>query len=72
MVVVYCKILNLLRSEQVDNNVIFEILILLDSSNQVHCEIFNLLINFLTNYDDNILETVRLICLVKIADYIAF
>ena len=70
MIVTFCKILNLLRSEQVDNNVIFEILILLDSANEIHREIFDLLIKFLTNYDENILETIRLVCLLQIADYI--
>ena len=70
MIVTFCKILNLLRSEPVDNNVIFEILILLDSPNEIHREIFDLLFKFLTSYDNNILETVQLLCLVQIADYI--
>lgn len=70
MVVVSCKILNLLRAEQVDNNIIFEIFILLDLANEIHCEIFDLLMKFLTSYDDNVLETVRLLCLIQIADYI--
>ena len=70
MIVTFCKIINLLRSEQVDNNIIFEILILLDLANEVHREIFDLLFKFLTSYDNNILETVQLLCLVQIADYI--
>lgn len=70
MIVTFCKILNLLRSEQVDNNIVFEILILLDTTNQIHREIFDLMIKFLTSYDDNILDTIRLLCLIQIADYI--
>lgn len=70
MVEVYCRILNWLRVDQVDNNVIFGILMFLDANDQVQLEIFNLLFHFLTNYEDEILETVRLVCLMQISDYI--
>lgn len=70
MVEVYCRILNWLRVDQVDNNVICGILMFLDANDLVQLEIFNLLFNFLTNYEDEMLETVRLICLMQIAEYI--
>lgn len=51
-----------------DNNVIFRIFALLDPGNKDHIETFNLLIKFLTTYDPNILDTVKLFCLIQIAD----
>lgn len=70
MVEVYCRILNWLRVDQVDNNVILGIMMFLDANDQVQLEIFNTLLNFLTDYEDEMLETVRLICLMQIAEYI--
>ena len=70
MVVVYWKILQLLEAIQVDKNIAFEILMLLDVNNAVHFEIFMLIINFVTNYEEDILEAVRLICMMQIVEHI--
>lgn len=66
MVVVFFNILNLLRTQPVDNNVVIRIFALLDINIKVHAEIFNLLLDFLTTYNTDILEVVKLLCLLQI------